>query len=68
MTRAVGCSYTGLPVFGLRPACQFFTRNGSRAAICSLKSCEVVPVSDTSCHTMEVAAATARGVSQGASV
>jgi hypothetical protein len=57
-----------LPVFGLRPACQFFARNGSSAAICSLKSCDVVPVSAASCHTIEVAAGTARGVSQGASV
>jgi hypothetical protein len=68
MTSAVGCSYTGLPVFGLRPACQVWARKGSSAAICSLKSCDVAPVSATSCHTIEVAAATARGVSHGASV
>jgi exonuclease SbcC len=43
-------------------------RNGSIAVICSLKSCAVVPVSATSRHSSEVAAATAFGASQGASV
>jgi hypothetical protein len=43
-------------------------RNGSSAEICSAKSCAVVPVSAASCHTIEVAAGTVRGVSHGASV
>ena len=58
----------GFPVLGLWRACQFFARKGSSAEICSAKSCAVVPVSASSCYSIEVAAGTERGVSQGASV
>ena len=58
----------GLPVLALCLACQTLARNGSSASICSLNSAAVLPVSATSCQTSEVAAESAFGCSQGASV
>ncbi len=58
----------GLPVLGEWRACQTLASNGSSASICSLNSAAVLPVSATSCHTSEVAAESAFGVSHGASV